>query len=72
MSNAADRVMAFALDHLKDEPVARRISLYRDLAEILASEKQAAKLRDLADELEDIERKAGQLRLGLDTEEGAP
>ncbi len=66
--NAADRLCSFVFTKSVNEPLARRAQLYRDLAEILATEPMAKQLRELAGEIEDFEKRAGQIQLSLELE----
>jgi hypothetical protein len=52
MTTELKTVMDFCLEHAEDAPVARRISLYRGLAEFCGDAGRAAKLRRMADDLE--------------------
>ena len=63
MSNAADRLISALLDFSEKESAARRISIYRDAAEVLVSEKHAQQLRCLACDLEEIDLRHRQLLL---------
>lgn len=61
MSNAATRITEFVLERLRDEPVAHRAALTRDLARIAGSPREAASLNKLADSLSTIEAAHEQL-----------
>lgn len=61
--NAADRLLDFILEKSADESLRRRAQIYRDAAEVIATERVAQKLRGFADELDDFERRAGQIDL---------
>ena len=56
-------ISKFVLTRLEAEPVRERVKLYRALAEIVGTPKQHRELRALADELEGIERRHGELAL---------
>lgn len=64
-------VIAFALEKLPAEPVARRVALYRDIAKICGSEDAARTLNGIAADLVEIERKYAQLRLDLGEDDAA-
>lgn len=57
------RIVDFVLAQSETQPLAVRISLYRDLAAIAATAKQARDLTALADELAAVEAKHQQLVL---------
>lgn len=63
MTDSATRVTAFVLDRLSSEPVATRVTILRDLANISPLPDEAKRIRTLADELEDAERRHRQLVL---------
>jgi hypothetical protein len=55
----------FVLEKAADEPLRRRLVLYRALAEVMPSPKECRELSRLADELEAIEARHQQLLLDL-------
>lgn len=61
--SAADRLLDFVVAQSTEQPLKRRAQIYRDTAECIATESVAKKLRALADELDDFERRAGQMDL---------
>ena len=63
MSNAASRVSEFVLDQLEHQPVAKRVEIYRDLAQLAANPKEAARFMQLATDLDAIDRSHRQLVL---------
>lgn len=62
-TNTLSTVVAFALEKLADEPLQRRAHLYRCIADICGDEKSARQLLQLAADLDEIDRKHGQLPL---------
>lgn len=56
---------AFVLEHIDDAPLAKRTLLLRTLADVIGSASDAAQLREMADELDTIANKHGQLQLAL-------
>jgi hypothetical protein len=58
--NARVSLIHFVLTAAEQEPVSRRIGLYRGLAEICGDERESAQLRDLADHLEGVEKRCGE------------
>lgn len=65
MSNAATRLLRIAIERAENAPIAERIQIYRDAAEILASESDAALLVAMISELEAINSRHRQLFLAL-------
>jgi hypothetical protein len=63
--NAADRLTGWILEKASEEPLQKRVSLYRDAAATIASSRVSARLSRLADELEAIEARHQQLLLDL-------
>lgn len=70
MSPASEVLCAFVFEKSSDEPVSRRIQLYRALAAtLLESDPRFTELTKLADSLDEIERRCRQLRLDLDEDD---
>ena len=51
-SSSLKQVVEFCLDHAEEAPVAKRVALYRGLADICADAQESAYLKTLANELE--------------------
>lgn len=61
--SAASRIAEFVIDKASGEPLSRRIQIYRDMASLVVDDASVKELSALADVLEDIERRHGQLVL---------
>jgi hypothetical protein len=62
--------MRWILEKASEEPLQKRVALYRDAASTIASSRLSAQLSRLADELEAIETRHKQLLLDLRNQEG--
>lgn len=63
---SANEIIAdFVLDHAPVLDVSRRARLYRAVAEVIGDEKDAQRFTSLAKDLEEFERKHGQLALNF-------
>ena len=62
---AANRLVDYILCKLETEPVASRAALYEDLAEFLPSETIAGQLREQAQTLRDVEKRAQAIKLAM-------
>jgi hypothetical protein len=63
--NAAHRLTRYVLTQAEHEPLAARIGILRDAAEVLAGEAEAALLAAMLADLEAAEAKHRQLLLAL-------
>jgi hypothetical protein len=64
-SSAADRLVAFVLAKAESEPLAQAVQIYRDTAEVLASEAHSERLQKIADDLDDARARVRQLLLAI-------
>jgi hypothetical protein len=55
----------FALEKANGESLAKRVEIYRAVAALIPASEQRTQVMDLADELEEIERKHRQLLLSF-------
>ncbi|QYY35185.1 hypothetical protein [Ruficoccus sp. ZRK36] len=62
---AANRLVDYILNKLETEPVASRADLYEDLADFLPSEAMACQLREQAQTLRDVEKRAHAIKLAM-------
>lgn len=66
MTPASELLCAFVLDRSREDSAEKRIALYRALAATLPENcPQFGLLTEIADDLEEIERRSHQLRLDL-------
>jgi len=65
--NAADRLVAHVLATVEHLPLTERAQLYRDTAELIATEKDAVTLNALASECDSIARHHRQLVLDFNS-----
>ncbi len=63
MLNPIQTIIAFVFDHIEDETIARRIVLYRALAEVAVTKAESANYLRIADALVAIEAQHHQLVL---------
>lgn len=61
MRNPGAIISGFVLDHLAEQPLARRITLTRALAELAPTNHERRQLIAMADDLETVERRHQQL-----------
>lgn len=55
MSDSTHELVEFVLERLPGEPLARRARLYRAIADVETHEPIIKRLREIADEIDDIE-----------------
>lgn len=71
MSNHAT-IVSFVLEKAADEPVAKRIQLYRSLAQIIGNDEESAGLLAQANALEQAEIACAQFAFSFNLPKSAP
>ncbi len=65
MTTPALKIYSYVLEKAEDDTAAKRAELYRALAAVIGDPRKARELNQIADELEQINRRCRQLTLGL-------
>ncbi|HYE33525.1 MAG TPA: hypothetical protein VEH27_19040 [Methylomirabilota bacterium] len=52
MAKPLEHIIHFVVDRAQNEPVSKRVELYRALADVCGDEKESLKFSDLAEQLE--------------------
>jgi hypothetical protein len=58
--NQHEKLVQFVLEQSAEQPLSRRISLYRSLAEIVGNQKDTLRLKRLAEELERADKRCAE------------
>lgn len=60
MLNHHEKIIQFVLEQSEQQPLARRISIYRSLAETVGSPKETQRLKNMAEELERADQRCAE------------